>query len=71
MRIYFPDPATLQTAQSSGAQGEAEMDLESNRMLQAEGLPRSPITRELLQRYIAHLAKRVIADEMAAHAAGD
>jgi len=33
------------------------MDLETDRLLQAEGMPRPPITQEILQGYIEHLAK--------------
>jgi thioester reductase-like protein len=72
VRIYFPDPAQMPATQSAGARAEeAEMDSESHRLLQEEGIHRPVITRELLQKYIAYLATSVIGDAITAPAAGD
>jgi len=41
----------------TGDRVEVEMDPETNRLLQAEGMPRPPITQELMDRYITYLAQ--------------
>jgi hypothetical protein len=57
MRIVLP--AATQKAFPRNASGGAgfEMDLETSRLLHAEGMPRPPITPELLEGYIQQLAK--------------
>jgi amino acid adenylation domain-containing protein/thioester reductase-like protein/non-ribosomal peptide synthase protein (TIGR01720 family) len=57
LRTFFPEPAQNPAPGKSSARLEIGMDRQTIRLLQAEGLHRPPITHELLQSYIAHLAK--------------
>ena len=58
LRFFFPEPAPKSSPPTNvRARVEVEMDSETNRLLQAEGVPRPPITQELMERYITYLAQ--------------
>jgi hypothetical protein len=57
LQIFFPAPAQKPALQSTGARVQVEMDLETHRLLQAEGIDYPSITQELMKRYITYLAK--------------
>ncbi len=56
-QIFYPAAAQKPAPRNASGGAGFEMDLETDRLLQAEGMPRPPITQEILQGYIEHLAK--------------
>jgi thioester reductase-like protein len=66
LQIFFPAPAHKSAPQSTGARVEVEMDLETHRLLQAEGMDCPSITKELMKRYITYLAKSMNNGQLAA-----
>ncbi|HEY6351655.1 MAG TPA: thioester reductase domain-containing protein, partial [Candidatus Angelobacter sp.] len=57
LQIFFPEPTHKPAPQRARARGELKMDLETHRLLQAEGIHRPQMTQELMERYITYVAK--------------
>ncbi|HYM79021.1 MAG TPA: thioester reductase domain-containing protein, partial [Candidatus Dormibacteraeota bacterium] len=59
LQIFFPESTHQPIPRNTNSPVELAMDSETSYLLQAEGIPRPPITLEVLERYISYLGKHV------------